>query len=309
MEAFHFLRPWWLMALLPAALILFNFVRLRDPINRWRGIVAPHLLPHLLIRHGDRRHGGPLVLLGIVWALCTIALAGPTWRREPTPFADDTAALVILLKVTPSMRIADIQPDRLARSVQKIRDLLARRPGAKAALIAYSGSAHIVVPLTNDSGIINTFAEPLDPAIMPIEGDACVEAIQMAKKILADAKQAGSILWITDGVSPDAQKALTDASPQLPALRILAPLTAGAALDSVKHTTKAVHGDVLEMTPDDSDVNRLARDAQFSDVSDDAAGGQWHESGYALLPIIALATMFWFRRGVLGTCANEGGRS
>ena len=56
--------------------------------------------------------------------MTVVALAGPAWQREPAPFADDTAVLAIVLKVTPSMLTEDIQPTRLSRSVQKIHDLL-----------------------------------------------------------------------------------------------------------------------------------------------------------------------------------------
>src|SRR5262249_5426661 len=142
----------------------------------------------------------PLLLIAIGWAISVIAIAGPTWRREPAPFADDTAALAIVVKVTPSMTTEDIEPSRLARSVQKIHDLLTQRRGAKTALIAYAGSAHLVMPITSDGGIIDTFAQSLDPKIMPSDGDAAADALKLADQTLAGS---GSILWITDSVAPE----------------------------------------------------------------------------------------------------------
>src|SRR5207249_12166712 len=121
----------------------------------WRGIVAPHLLPYLLSGENRRAHFAPLVLLGMGWIIGIFALAGPTWRREPAPFADDTAPLAIVVKVAHSMKNEDVQTDQITRSVQKIHDLLAQRPGAKTALIAYAGSAHIVMPVPTDEAIIN----------------------------------------------------------------------------------------------------------------------------------------------------------
>jgi hypothetical protein len=100
----------------------------------------------------------------------------------------------IVLKVTPSMRTPDIQPDRLTRSVQKIHDLLNLRPGAKTSLIAYSGAAHVVMPVTKDENIVNTFAGALDPKIMPSEGDSAAEALRLADQTLADSGS-GSIVF------------------------------------------------------------------------------------------------------------------
>src|SRR5262249_62274616 len=102
--------------------------------------------------------------------LGVVALAGPTWEREPAPFAEDRAVLAIVLKVTPSMQSQDVQPTRLARATEKIRDLLAQRPGAKTALFAYAGSAHRVMPLTSDSGIIEAFAAELAPGVVAGDG-------------------------------------------------------------------------------------------------------------------------------------------
>src|SRR5262245_33067985 len=205
---FHFIRPWWLLALVPLALLVWAIRRRQDAAQPWRGIIAPNLLPFLLSGSTQRKVLSPLLLIAIGWLVSVIAIAGPTWRREPAPFAEDTAALAIVIKVTPSMKTEDVQPDRLTRSVQKIKDLLALRPGAKTALIAYAGSAHVVMPATTDAGIINTFAQALDPKIMPNDGDVVADALQLAEETLKRAGS-GSILWIADNVAPEQAAALS----------------------------------------------------------------------------------------------------
>src|SRR5262249_14395046 len=140
--------------------------------------------------------------------LGVLALAGPTWEREPAPFAEDKAVLVIVVKVTRSMQSQDVQPTRLARATEKIRDLLAQRPGAKTALFAYAGSAHRVMPLTSDAGIIDAFAGELAPDVMPVEGSRAGDALIAADETVKKAGQAGWVLWIADGASPDEMRAL-----------------------------------------------------------------------------------------------------
>lgn len=294
MTTFHFLRPVWLAALAPAALLVWRLARERDPARDWRGIVDPHLLAHLMPRGRERRRSGPLASLAAWWTLCAIALAGPTWRREPPPFAEDTAALAIVVKVTPSMRTEDLQPSRLARSAQKIHDLLARRNGAKSALIAYAGTAHLTVPLTRDGEIIGTFADALDPAIMPAQGDAAAEALALAEHVLAASGQPGSILWVTDGVAPEQRAALAEfRKKSVVPLRVLAPLPPGAEADVLRLAA----GEVLQVTPDDSDVQALARRTKFAPAAAPASSERWKDEGWWLAPAIALLSLAWGRAG------------
>ena len=199
---FHFLRPWWLLALVPCALLIWAIQRRESAAQSWHGIVAPHLLPFLLQGQNRRARFTPLHLIAIGWFVAVLAIAGPTWRREPSPFADDTAALAIVVKGSPSMNTEDVQPSRLTRATQKIHDLLKQRAGAKTSLIAYAGTAHVVMPATSDGSIIDTFAQALDPKIMPEEGDAAADALRLADQTLAEAGP-GSILWITDSIAPE----------------------------------------------------------------------------------------------------------
>jgi len=168
----HFLRPWWLLALLPGALLIWSLWRRRGDVA-WRRVIAPHLLPHLLAgEDGATGRLRPMHLLGVFWLLGVIALAGPSWQRELAPFAEERAALVIALHLGPSMLAEDIQPSRLERAVHKIRDLLALRPDTRTALIAYAGSAHMVMPFTSDARLIEEFAAQLSPELMPRPGNA-----------------------------------------------------------------------------------------------------------------------------------------
>ncbi|HEY7001654.1 MAG TPA: VWA domain-containing protein [Candidatus Udaeobacter sp.] len=294
---FHFIRPWWLLALGPLALLVWTIYRRQDAGQPWRGIIAPNLLPFLLSGSTRRKIFSPLLLIAIGWTVTVIAIAGPTWRREPAPFAEDTAALAIVVKVAPSMKTEDVQPDRLSRSVQKIKDLLALRRGAKTALIAYSGSAHVVMPATTDDGIIDTFAQALDPKIMPSDGDVAADALRLADQTLSEAGS-GSILWITDSVAPEQSAALSrwrkeSSTP----VRLLPPLLPGNELDAVKQRARSADANLVRLSADNSDVQTLARAAKFSTAVTGESSNRWKESGYLLTPLIVALMLPFFRRG------------
>ncbi len=307
MSSFHFIRPWWLLAFIPLAGLIW-MIRHRQNANAtlsWRGIIAPPLLPFLLShpQTNRKRRFSPLILLGFAWGITVFAIAGPTSRREPSPFVDDIAPLAIIVKVTPSMTTEDIQPSRLARSVQKTSNLLALRRGAHAALVAYAGTAHLVVPLTTDGSIIDSFAQALNPEIMPGSGDAAVEALRLAGRTLGES---GSILWMTDELNEEQIPLLAQWKREtaLP-VQLLPPLPEGSELDQLLHNVHAIGWRVVKITADDSDVEQLARTARFSTASANEPGDRWQESGYWLTPFLAVALLPFFRKGWMAASATS----
>lgn len=300
---FHFLRPWWLLALIPCALLVWAIRRHGDAAQSWKGIIAPNLLPFLLQGTEHRAKFTPLHLIAIGWLVSTIAIAGPTWRREPAPFADDTAALAIVVKVTPSMMTEDVQPSRLARSVQKIHDLLELRKGASNSLIAYAGTAHVVMPATKDEGIINTFAQALDPKIMPGDGDAASDAMRLADETL---KGGGSILWIADGIAPEQVAPLAAWRKSSRAtVRILPPLLPGEEFESTSDRAKSIDATIIRPSADISDIQSVARAAKFETSGAGEQSDRWEESGYWLTPVMAALLLPFFRRGWMTQTANR----
>jgi Ca-activated chloride channel family protein len=85
LSQFHFLRPWWLLAMVPALWLAWMIRRRQDAARPWRGVIADHLLAHLLAEGGPRRRLQPMHLLLSIWLLATLALSGPTWQRQPAP--------------------------------------------------------------------------------------------------------------------------------------------------------------------------------------------------------------------------------
>ena len=190
------------MALVPTAL-LYLVIQRASPERQWRRVIAPHLLSHLKVGGERGFHFRPIHLITLLLVLGSLALAGPTWERERSPFAEDTAPLVIALDLSQSMNAIDVQPTRLERSKQKIRDLLELRKGSRTALVAYAGSAHIVLPLSNDTSIFETFLSSLATNVMPVAGKDPVKALEVADELLSRDEVAGSILFLTDGIARD----------------------------------------------------------------------------------------------------------
>jgi Ca-activated chloride channel family protein len=222
---------------------------------------------------------------------------------EPSPFADDQAGLVVLLKVSGTMLASDVQPTRLERAKHKIRDLLEQRQGASTGMVVYSGSAHLLMPLTRDDRIINAMLEDLTPNLMPVDGDVLVEALKLAEQMLTKSGVPGSVLVVADSVSSSQAQVLSNADIKLPT-QFLAVQTTSSTLDSGLQRAASILGaNVVKLTNDPADVESVSRRARskLKTVSSRKNRNRWQDAGYTMLPLLALLILMWSRRGWLVT--------
>jgi len=310
---FHFLRPAWLLLLVPTGFLMWSVYQRSDSLRAWKKVIAPHLLDHLLLRESrENSRWRPVYMLGIGWFVAVLALAGPSWQMQASPFSEDQAAMFIVIKVTPQMLARDIQPSRLQRSVLKIHDLLELKKDVRTGLIAYAGSAHLVMPLTSDSGIINSFAQALEPGIMPRDGDEPAKAIALANQRLKQASVPGSIVLITDAIDPS-QIAALDKIRQRGSVEVhIFAMAAGPEvippsgsppapaldMDSLRKAARALGGSVTLVTADKRDIESLSAKIERSiSHAPSQEGQQWQDAGYYLLVLFALIMLTFFRRG------------
>lgn len=297
LAAFHFLRPLWLLALLPAAALWLLERHSSDALQQWRRVIDPALLPYLLVGTDRHERITPSDWLFVGWIIATLAVAGPAWQREPSPFAQAKPAVAVVLKVAPSMLTEDLAPTRLDRARQKLADILTAREGASTALVAYSGSAHLVLPATPDSDVVLDLAKALSPPIMPKQGDDLAGALKLAARALAGSADGGSILVMADTIAPEAVADL--AGIKGPAVTLLALVPPETDTSGVADAARAMGATTIATTPDQADVAAVVRRLDSSDAAASVAGEgeHWREAGYWLVPLLALLTLLWFRRG------------
>ncbi|MCK4206867.1 VWA domain-containing protein [Brucella pituitosa] len=319
-ESFHFLRPWWLLALLlPIAVVWFSS-RATDIRARWENMIAPHLLDRLIILPATGSHIRPSWLLALALALATLAVSGPTWQREIPPFVEDAAPLVIAVDLSQTMNAIDVTPSRLERAKLKIKDIVALRQGGRTAIVVYSGSAHQVLPLTDDAALLDTYADALATRIMPVPGKNTAAGLKMAEATLASSGAEGTILFITDGV----EQAAFDAFGKRGDFGIVVlgvgtsqggPVKmsqGGGFLTDEKGDRTSAKFDmsamkklatdtgvaVATMTDDDSDVHWVLQHVATNFAAKKSTDGdRWKDSGWLLLFPVVLLFALTFRRG------------
>jgi Ca-activated chloride channel homolog len=286
--AFHLLRPWWLLLALLAPLPLLLERARRREAGGWRGVVAPHLLRHLLVTEGTRPHLRPATAAAALFPVLAFALSGPTWRREPSPFVADRAPMVVALDLSRAGEPA------LAAGKRKLRDLVAARAGARTGLVAYAGTAHLALPPTDDPGLIGTYLDSLSPEVMPRDGTSASAAAAVARRALDAEDGAGTVVLITPGV-PAVERAGFAQATQGSRHAVLVLATGPGPFDGAPGAA------VIEATPDGSDVARVAARAQrhFAAAPTEDPAMRWRDAGPWIAVLALPLALLWSRRGFL----------
>ncbi|MFF7709309.1 VWA domain-containing protein [Pseudomonas sp. NPDC007930] len=327
----HWFRLGWLLA---APLLLWLFVRLwrrGQRSGRWQTLLPAAFQPVLLAAGSGRGRGRggrlPWVLLGLGWALAWLALLGPGWQRVDELEQRPADPLVVLLQLTPDMLAADVPPNRLGQARRKLLDLLRERGAAQTAIIVYAGSAHVLLPLSNDLATASNLIDALKPSLMPVPGQRADLAVQKALDLLAQAGQGqGRLLLMGSTLSRQEQDGIDHLlgrqSPPLLVLGLGSGAGAAVTLENGE-LLKDAQGAILVPRQDPAALERAAQahNGQFQNARLDdhdlrslglfdsprgarsTSQGQrldaWADQGYwLLLPLLLLAAL-GARRGWL----------
>lgn len=208
---FHFLRPFWLLGVLPALLLPIALFYRQVKMGSWHSVIKAEFQPYLLSGETQINTSLPFYIMGFAWVTATLILAGPTWQKLPQEIHKKVEARIIILDQSYSMLSTDVKPDRNTRAKHKLTDLLAQFDEGTTALIVYAGDAHVVTPLTEDTRTIANLSPSLTPLIMPVAGNNLVHAIQKTKQLLTNANLGqGEVFLLTDGIEAQQIEALNE---------------------------------------------------------------------------------------------------
>lgn len=322
-----FLRPWWLLGVIPAILLAVLWARRRMAASHWETSIDPALLQVLLEPGSQGGFRKMAWLVSTALAVGTLGLAGPAWQKLPQPVEEKRDALIVVLDLSLSMFVEDVRPSRLIRARQKITDVLRLRREGYTALVAYAGDAHTVAPLTDDVRTIENLLASLSPEMMPVLGSNLASALELARELFENARvPQGRVLLVTDGIDePGDVRVLCERSYPLSILGVGTerggtipldfvnqpgqvlrtqsgdPITARLEPDRLAEIAAGCHGRFRTLALGDEDISylldtRLPSEDQTEAVERDF--DTWADMGFLagilLLPLLLLG----FRRGL-----------
>lgn len=180
----HWLRPAFVLMLPLLGWLLWQLWHRQKRVGRWQMILPPAFHAVLLSGGSGRESRLPWIALGLGWLLMVLALLGPSWARVEQTSQKPADPLVVVLELTPEMLATDVPPTRLEQARRKLLDLLHNRSDAQTAIVVYAGSAHTLVPLSDDLSTSANLLEALAPSIMPQGGHRADLAVNKAMALL-----------------------------------------------------------------------------------------------------------------------------
>ena len=267
LQTFHFLRPWWFLALIPLVLvgILLLFRRAKHAL--WEEHCDAELLPFLISTgSGGRAFKWSSLFLLFGWIIATIILAGPVWKKIDVPVYNNPLARVIVLDMSPSMLNSDLKPTRETRAKMKIIDLLKESQDTQNALIVFAHKAYVVSPLTNDNRTIISMMKALSPKIMPTTGDNPTAGLKEAYELIKQANetQNAQIILVTDSANSSTVEYAKELKEKGITTSVLAvgPTNHNASSDNynpdmLKNVANSGNGEFTYLTANQSDIESL----------------------------------------------------
>jgi Ca-activated chloride channel family protein len=177
MSLTNFAHPWFFLFLLfVAGLVALYVITQRARQKRILRFANMELLESVAPQRPNRwRHLSALLLIGSM-VLLTIAMAGP---QNDVRIPRNRAVVMLAIDVSQSMRATDIEPSRLAAAqvaAKQFADQLT--PGINLGLIAYAGTATVLVSPTTNREATKIAIDKLQLADRTATGEAIFTALQ-----------------------------------------------------------------------------------------------------------------------------------
>lgn len=160
----------------------------RRPGQRWRHLVA--------------------VLRAAALVCLVLALARPQGEQRRSVREAQGVDIVLALDLSNSMRATDLAPTRLAVAKQLLEQFIRSRPADRIGLVAFSGAAFTLAPLTTDHESLIENLRELVPGRIAIDGTAIGDGILMSVLRLTESGEirpsgaAGRVIILaTDGAN------------------------------------------------------------------------------------------------------------
>jgi len=194
-------QPLWLIALILLPLMAVGGILIaRHQARKWATLVAGRLRDHLI------RRGSPIprwLSFGFLLAAIGAMIGGLARPQGDGGIRSEKAIgrnLLLALDLSRSMRVKDVQPDRLALAKLVIYELLDTLPNDRIGLIGFAGNPYLYAPLTIDHQAVRQTVEQMDETWHTFGGSDLGAAVRLGIDTLKKTGQRNNAMVIlTDG--------------------------------------------------------------------------------------------------------------
>lgn len=189
----------YLLALIPVAVLLYLLLLVWRRKTR-KAFGDSHLLAKLAPERSRIKPLLKLVLWLVIIAALSVALVNPQVGTRLETVKREGVDIVFAVDVSKSMLAEDVRPNRLEKAKQIISRTLDQLVSDRVGVIIYAGRAYPQLPITTDYSAARLFLKSVDTEIIPSQGTAIGEAIELATTYFDDKEQKNRVMvLLTDG--------------------------------------------------------------------------------------------------------------
>jgi Ca-activated chloride channel family protein len=195
---FAYLYNFYLLAILPllAVGLIFYMIWKKKALARYGDwAIVQKLTPD----YSKWKIWTKFMVMAFSLSALIFAMAGPQTGSRIEKVKRKGIDLMICLDVSNSMMAADIKPSRIERARQSIVRLIDNLEGDRIGIIVFAGKAYTQLPITTDYAAAKMFTEGISTGMVPTQGTAIAQAIEMAVGAFGESKHNKAIVVITDG--------------------------------------------------------------------------------------------------------------
>ena len=198
-----FAHAWWFLFLFVVlGLLAYYVIVQRARKQRILRFANMELLESVAPKQPTRWRHLPAALLAVSLVLLTVAMAGPT---HDVRIPRNRAVVMLVIDVSQSMRATDVAPSRLAAAQEAAKQFADQlTPGINLGLIAYAGTATVLVQPTTNREATKNGLDKLQLADRTATGEGIFTALQAIATVGAvigggDEKPPARIVLMSDG--------------------------------------------------------------------------------------------------------------
>jgi Ca-activated chloride channel family protein len=188
----------WLLLL--QAILLWYYWRWRK--RTLKSIGSPRLERRLLLGFSVERFWLKNGVFSLVLLLLILAIANPQKMVRLAPSNVGKSDIIIALDVSRSMLAMDVEPSRLVKAQDYVKQLIKLQGHNRLGLVFFAGDAFPQSPLTNDPTAILLFLSNASPDAINSQGTSFNAAILQALRLFpTDSTVGKAIVIVSDGES------------------------------------------------------------------------------------------------------------
>lgn len=301
-QDFHFLRPYWLTALILPLIWGWYLFKNERVQSSWADVCDENLLNYLLIKGENKQRRISYVLSVLILFFAIIAVAGPSWVKKKNPAMSVDNPVMIMINLSTDMAAKDVSPNRLERAKYIVKDILQTFKTTETGLMVYSDEPFVISPLTEDVQLIDNLLPTLNVNVMPSNGDRLDKAIEMAvERMKQSGYEKGNLIVMTSDVGERFDAALE-----------MAEKAHNQGFDVNIIKVSAADNEKLQMVANKGNGIYLNYNQNYAELSDkinniytaqikESENMQtvWEDAGYYVFWLPALLLLYYFRKGIL----------